>query len=171
MLREGGWEGRGLFGAIQVSGTCVSCGARGTHTSGCVCPMPCSSPSPAPGRVQAKDIMPKAYIPTCFFLSAFPPLAFRVHLGRIKLAKEVEFYSERLAALTPGMSGMRGQGARCRVEIRYFRGKGCNACPASAGRAAGLVVVATLLREPSVSPPAPASSPLDLCTPYSHRPF
>ena len=29
----------------------------------------------------------------------------RVHLGKIKLTKEVEFYSERLAALTPGMSG------------------------------------------------------------------
>jgi AFG3 family protein len=29
----------------------------------------------------------------------------RVHLGRIKLTKEVEDYSEKLAALTPGMSG------------------------------------------------------------------
>ncbi|KAG1664993.1 hypothetical protein FOA52_014673 [Chlamydomonas sp. UWO 241] len=30
---------------------------------------------------------------------------FKVHLGNIKLTKEVGFYSERLAALTPGMSG------------------------------------------------------------------
>jgi hypothetical protein len=29
----------------------------------------------------------------------------RVHLSRVKLTREVEFYSERLAALTPGMSG------------------------------------------------------------------
>jgi AFG3 family protein len=29
----------------------------------------------------------------------------RVHLGKIKLTKEVEDYSEKLAALTPGMSG------------------------------------------------------------------
>ncbi len=28
-----------------------------------------------------------------------------MHLGKIKLVKEVEFYSERLAALCPGMSG------------------------------------------------------------------
>lgn len=30
---------------------------------------------------------------------------YRVHLSKIKLVKEVGFYSERLAALTPGMSG------------------------------------------------------------------
>ncbi|GAX76092.1 hypothetical protein CEUSTIGMA_g3535.t1 [Chlamydomonas eustigma] len=30
---------------------------------------------------------------------------YRVHLSKLKLSKEVEFYSERLAALTPGMSG------------------------------------------------------------------
>mmetsp|Transcript_7855 Transcript_7855/g.13510 ORF Transcript_7855/g.13510 Transcript_7855/m.13510 type:complete len:862 (-) Transcript_7855:907-3492(-) len=30
---------------------------------------------------------------------------FRVHLGKLKLVREVKFYSERLAALTPGMSG------------------------------------------------------------------
>eukprot|EP00798_Chlamydomonas_sp_ICE-L_P003917 gene3917-13990_t len=29
----------------------------------------------------------------------------RVHLGNLKLAKPIEFYSERLAALTPGMAG------------------------------------------------------------------
>ena len=29
----------------------------------------------------------------------------RVHLAKLKLVKPVEFYSERLAALTPGMSG------------------------------------------------------------------
>ena len=44
-------------------------------------------------------------------LGLIPPLHIhtrlpnRVHLGKIKLTKEVEFYSERLAALTPGMSG------------------------------------------------------------------
>ncbi|GLI70792.1 hypothetical protein VaNZ11_015664, partial [Volvox africanus] len=30
---------------------------------------------------------------------------FRVHLGKLKLAREADFYAERLAALTPGMSG------------------------------------------------------------------
>jgi len=30
---------------------------------------------------------------------------FRVHLAKLKLAKAIDFYSERLAALTPGMSG------------------------------------------------------------------
>ena len=30
---------------------------------------------------------------------------FRVHLAKIKLDKAVEFYSERLAALTPGFAG------------------------------------------------------------------
>eukprot|EP00798_Chlamydomonas_sp_ICE-L_P002036 gene2036-18268_t len=30
---------------------------------------------------------------------------FKVHLGRLKLARPVEYYSERLAALSPGMAG------------------------------------------------------------------
>jgi hypothetical protein len=38
-------------------------------------------------------------------LPPVPLSCLRVHLGKIKLTKEVEFYSERLAALTPGMSG------------------------------------------------------------------
>lgn len=80
--RGTGRGGEGIVGAIQVSGTCVPCGARGTHTSGCVCPMPCSSPSPAPGRVQAKHIMPKVYIPTCSSFSAFLPLGFQSAPGQ-----------------------------------------------------------------------------------------
>lgn len=33
------------------------------------------------------------------------PLMHRVHLSKLKLVRDVQFYSERLAALTPGMSG------------------------------------------------------------------
>lgn len=48
-------------------------------------------------------------LPARIFSGLIPPLVLtpsnRVHLGKIKLTREVEFYSERLAALTPGMSG------------------------------------------------------------------
>jgi AFG3 family protein len=38
-------------------------------------------------------------------MDMMPLLCYRVHLGKLKLKQPVEFYSERLAALTPGMSG------------------------------------------------------------------